>query len=155
MCLSNLGAVSDDFLRGDEAHLAVALLGHQDHALGLDAADGAGGEVREDADLLAQHVLRAVVFGNAGDDGAGIDARVDGEFQQLVGLGDAFGLEDRGGTDVHRTELVKSDFVLLRLDLLRGLLGSLGGLGRFALGLDGREAGDLRIHDAVLDLLEQ
>ena len=80
--LADLGAVHDRFLRGDEAHFAVALLGHQDHTLGLDAADGAGSEVREDADLLAQHVFRAVVLGDAGDDSAGVDARVDGELQQ-------------------------------------------------------------------------
>ena len=42
-CLTYRGAVGDDLLRRDEPHLAVALLGHEDHAAGLDAADGAGG----------------------------------------------------------------------------------------------------------------
>ena len=37
--LTDAGAVGHYLLGRDEAHLAVSLLGHEDHALGLDAAD--------------------------------------------------------------------------------------------------------------------
>ena len=54
--LSDGGTVGKDLLRGDETHFPVALAGHQDHAFGLDPADGPRREVRQDADLLAQHI---------------------------------------------------------------------------------------------------
>ena len=48
-----LCAVLQSLLRGDETHLAVALACHQDHALGLDAADLARCKIGKDAYLLA------------------------------------------------------------------------------------------------------
>ena len=65
--LTHYGTVGHCLLGRDEAHGAVPLLGHEYHSLALDAADGAGLKVGEDADLLADHLFGGVVFGYARD----------------------------------------------------------------------------------------
>ena len=60
-----LRSVRQSLLRSDEAHLAVTLTGHEDHALGLYAADLPWLEIRQNAYLAAEHLLRSIVFGYA------------------------------------------------------------------------------------------
>lgn len=64
-CINRLSygrAIHKGLLRGDEPHLAVTLTGHENHTLGLDAPDGARREIGENADLLSDHLLWAVVL---------------------------------------------------------------------------------------------
>ena len=120
-------SVAEFLLGSHDTHLAVRLLCHQYHALGLYAADLAGSQVGQDAYLLADHLLRGVVLGDARDYHTLVDACVDGELQQLVGLGHSLGLQDGGGADVHLAELVECTFLLLGLDRSSGGRG--GGIG--------------------------
>ncbi len=80
---------------GGEDGLAVfARGGGEQHAVGLEAAHLAGGEVGDDDDVAADEVLGGVPLGDAGEDLALFVAEVDFEAEKLVGLGDALGDED-------------------------------------------------------------
>ena len=63
--LADLGSVVQGLGRSDETHLAVTLARHQNHTLGLDAENGTRLQVRENADLLADHLLRSIELGDA------------------------------------------------------------------------------------------
>ena len=107
-------AGGDAFFGGDKAQTAIVRAGHQHHPLALDAAQFAWREVDEERDLTAHDVFRGEVLGDAADDSACVKARVDGELEQLVGLGNLFAFEDGADTEVEFGEVVEGDFVLGR-----------------------------------------
>ena len=77
-------------------------------------ADVGGGEIDEERDLAADDVFGSEVFGDAADDCAGVEARVDGELQKLVGFGNLFAFEDGADAEVEFGEVVEGDFVFGR-----------------------------------------
>ena len=99
------------FFRGDKTQPAIIRACHQNHALALDAAEFAWGEVDQKRDLPAHDLLWGEVLGDAADDSAGVQACVDGELQKLVGLGDLFAFKDGSDTEVQFGEVVEGDFV--------------------------------------------
>ena len=107
-------AWGDAFFRSDEAKAAIVCACHQDHALALNSAQFAWREVDEERDLTAHHIFRGEVFGDAADDRAGVEPCVDGELQELVGLGDLFAFEDGADAEVEFGEVVEGDFVFGR-----------------------------------------
>lgn len=96
---------------GDEAETAVVGVGHQNHALALDASQLARGEVDQERDLSTDNFFWGEVLGDATDDGAGVEACVDGKLQELVGFGDFFALEDGADPKVQFGEVIEGDFV--------------------------------------------
>ena len=73
----------------------------------------AGGEVGDDDDGAADHVLGLDVFADAGADLAGrARAVVDLELQELVGLGVELGGEDLGDAEVELGEVLDGDLGL-------------------------------------------
>ena len=54
----------------------------------------------------------ALDYLTAGDYDAAVDAGVDGELEEFVGLGDALGFQHGGGADVHLLEVLEGAFVL-------------------------------------------
>ena len=107
-------AWSRAFFRGDEAQASIVCAGHEDHALTLDAAQFPWCQVDQKGDLAADDVFRGKVLGDAADDGAGVEACVDGELEKLVGLGDLFAFKDGSDTKVQFGEVVEGDFVFGR-----------------------------------------
>lgn len=118
MHLTDFGAVVQGLGRRDETHFAVTLAGHQNHALGLDAENRTRLQVREDADLLAYHLLRSVELGDTGHDDSLVNARIYGELQQLIRFRDLDSLQNRGSTDIHLSEIIELHFILLRSHLI-------------------------------------
>ena len=107
-------AWSRTFFRGDEAQASIVCAGHQDHALTLDAAQFPWREVDQEGDLTADDVFRGEVLCDATDNCAGVEACVDGELEEFVGLGHLFTFEHCADAEVQFGEVVKSDFVFCR-----------------------------------------
>ena len=70
-----------------------------------------GVEIHQYEHLLSDQLFGRVVFGDARNDFALVDARIDRQFQQLFRLGDFFGGEDRRNTDIHLLKIVESRIV--------------------------------------------
>ena len=64
---------------GDDAELAVEVLGREYHTLAFDAAQLAGRQIGDEAHLTAHKVFGGVVFGYARHDGAVVEAVGNGE----------------------------------------------------------------------------
>ena len=108
--LFEAGAVGDVFCEGGEDRLAAFFAGREEHAMGLEAAHFAGGEVGDDDDLAAYEFFRGVELGDAGEDlAAAFGAEVDFEAEELVGFGDALGEEDFGYAEFDFDEVVDGD----------------------------------------------
>ena len=108
--LLEAGAEGDVFGEGGEDGLAVfAVRGGEQHAVGLEAAHLAGGEVGDDDDVAADEFFGGVPLGDAGEDLALFVAEIDFEAEELVGLGDALGDEDLGDAEVDLDEVVDGD----------------------------------------------
>ena len=110
LCLLQAGAECDVFAEGGEDGLAVfAVRGGEQHAVGLEAAHLAGGEVGDDDDVAADQFFGGVPLGDAGEDLALFVAEIDFEAEELVGLGDALGDEDAGDAEIDLDEVVDGD----------------------------------------------
>ena len=81
----------------------------EEHAVGLEAAHLAGGEVGDDDDAASNEIFRGVPLGDAGEDLTLFVAEVDLEAEEFVGLGDALGDEDAGDAEVYLGEVVDGD----------------------------------------------
>ena len=67
---------------------SVGVFGTQYHALRIDSAQAAHGQVGNKTYLTAYEIFGIVVLGNTGDNGASVcRAVIDSKFEQLVGLG--------------------------------------------------------------------
>ena len=89
--------------------------GAENHSTALDALDFAGFEVDNHQYLATNDFFGLVMFCNARNYRALVDAGVNSEFQEFVGLGNLLGGENGGGADVALIEIVKSnDWLLLR-----------------------------------------
>ena len=108
--------------------------GGEEHAVGLEAAHFAGGEVGDDDDAAADEFFRGVALGDAGEDLAGreVGAEVYFEAEELVGFGDALGDVDLGDAEFDFDEVVDGD--------LWGGFGGAGGDGGLR-GYGGEDAG--------------
>ena len=96
----------------DEDHLiSVGVGGRQQHALADLAAHGAGGEVGDDDDLLADELLRGIVLAQAGADLPFLRAQVDLENQELVGVGMGLAIDHRRDPQLELGEVVVLDHV--------------------------------------------
>ena len=94
---------------GERGLAAFGGAGGEEHAVGLEAAHLAGGEVGDDDDAAAEEVFGGVPLGDAGKDLAALVAQVDFEAEELVGLGDALGDEDLGDAELDLGEVVDGD----------------------------------------------
>ena len=148
MILSYFRSVAESLLRSDETHLTVVLTSHEDHSLGLDATDLARCKIGEDADLLADHLLRRILLGDARNDHPLVDACVDCKLQELVGLWHSLSLEDCSCPYIHLLEVVECTLFLLRSD--HSCLSCL--CGRLSLGTDSLKACDLSVYYLVFNL---
>ena len=110
--------IRDGILRGNEPHLAVALFCHKYHPVAFDAAYGARLEIGKDTYLLACHLFRSIVLGDARNDDSLVEPGVDGKLEQLVGLGNPFCLQDSGRTYVHLLEILEHAGIFLSGNLL-------------------------------------
>ena len=122
------------------------MFGHQDHPVGEDTLDLARSQIDQHAHLAPHDLFGREALGNARDHRPPVDPRIDGQFEQFLGLGHLFGLDDGTHADVHPVELVVGNGLLLRL-------------GRF-LGRDIGQAGvfqtfELRFDGGIFDLFEQ
>ena len=82
----------DIFEESGQHRLAAFDARRHDHAVRFDAPQFARLQIGHDHDLAAEHLLRRVGFGDAGDDGARLRfADIDLHVQQLVGALDALG----------------------------------------------------------------
>ena len=108
--LFEAGAEGDVFAEGGEDGFAVfSVDGGEEHAVGLEAAHLAGGEVGDDDDLAADEFFGGVPLGDAGEDLAFFVAEVDFEAEEFVGLGDALGDDDLGYAEIDFDEVVDGD----------------------------------------------
>lgn len=110
MGLLELGSDGDVFGEGGEDGFAAFGGGGDDHAVGLEAAEFAGGEVGDDDDFAADEGFGGVGLGDAGEDLAGFRAEVDFEAKELVGFGDALGDLDLADAELDFGEVVDGDF---------------------------------------------
>ena len=149
--LTYFRAVVQDFLRGDEAHLAVTLARHKYHTLGLDAAYLARCKVGQYANLLPDHILRRIVFSYARHYGSLVYSCIYAEFEELVCLRHPLGLKHGSGSDIHLLEVLETALGLLWSHLLGGF--SLGG--SFTLGAYGIQTVELVFYGIVLNLGEK
>ena len=112
-CHSSLleaGAEGDVFAEGGEDGFAVfSVAGGEEHAVGLQAAHLAGGEIGDDDDFAPDQLFGGVPLGDAGEDLAGFVAEIDFEAEKLVGFGDALGYDDFGYAEVDLDEVVDGD----------------------------------------------
>ena len=108
--LFEAGAEGYVFAEGGEDGFAVfSGGGGEEHAVGLEAAHLAGGEVGDDYDLFSEEFFGGVPLGYAGEDLALFVAEVDLEAEEFVGLGDALGDDDLGYAEVDLDEVVDCD----------------------------------------------
>ena len=63
--LADFGTVMQVLSRSNELHSAVTLARHKNHSFRLDTEYGTRLKVSQDADLLADHLLRSIVFGDS------------------------------------------------------------------------------------------
>ena len=98
-----------------------AVAGGEEHAVGLEAAHLAGGEVGDDYYAAADELFGGVPLRYAGEDLALFGAEVDFETEELVGLGDALGYDDFGYAEIDFGEVVDGD--------VRGCRGGFVGCG--------------------------
>ncbi len=108
--LFEAGAECDLFAEGGEDGFAVfAFGGGEEHAVGLEAAHLAGGEVGDDDDAATDEFFGGVPLGYAGEDLAFFVTEIDFEAEELVGFGDALGDDDFGDAEVDFHEVVHCD----------------------------------------------
>ena len=126
------GVVGEE--RDGAAAVHVGVSG-KDHALAdvLALHHRARGQVGDDADLLADQILRREPLGNAGQNAALALAVEHGQVQQLLALLHALTGADLGHAQLDLAEVVKRDFFLMLTDELRGRRAALRGLFLFFL----------------------
>src|SRR5580704_5929677 len=95
---------------GQHGLAAFERRGH-DHAVGFDSAQFSRLEIRNDYHLAADHLLRLVRFGDAGDDGPRLFfADVHLHVQKFVGAFHAFGAHYLADAQVHFHKIIDRDF---------------------------------------------
>lgn len=104
----------------EEMERAGGIGGAENHATALDALYLTGFEIDNHQNLAANDFFGLVMLCNARYNRALIDAGIDSEFQELVGLGNLLCSKDCGGADVALIEVVESNDLLLihRLEIL-------------------------------------
>ena len=127
------GVVGEERDGAAAVHIGVS---GKDHALTdiLALHHRARGQVGDDADLLADQILRRKPLGNAGQNAALALAVKHGQVQQLLALLHALAGADLGHAQLDLAEVVKRDFFLMLADELRGRRAALGWLFLFLLG---------------------
>ena len=122
-------------VEGDGA-AAVSGVGSKDHALAdiLALQHGAGGQIADDADLLADQILRLEPLGNAGQDAALTLAVKHGQVEQLLALLQVLAGTHLGHAQLHLAEGVKVDLFLVG-EINGALLSGGGGSSLFGFGL--------------------
>ena len=94
----------------DDSELTRRTIGsRENHPLRLDTTELACREVSDEAHLLAYQLLRSIVLGDTGDDGATAQPVIDTELKELVCLGYLRAFGDRPHTDIELEEVVKGD----------------------------------------------